>query len=95
MSESKSTFYRETEYGRYDEECPNPSQIGCGLQYRYCCLRTIDERGNKIQIMSPVSATIASIEIKEPDYRNRQAVFITIHFDDGSVQMISSFEHKR
>ena len=78
MSESEPTFYRENDYGRYDEECPNPSRIGCGL-------RTIDERGNKIQIMSPVLADIASIEIKEPDYRNRQAVFITIHFDDGSI----------
>ena len=75
---SERTFYRETTYGRYDEECPNPSRIGCGL-------RTIDERGNKIQIMSPVLAKIVSIEIKEPDYRNRQAVFITIHFDDGSI----------
>lgn len=79
MSESEPTFYRETKYGRYDEECRDPSHIG-----RYC-LRTIDERGNKIQIMSPVLADIASIEIKEPDYRNRQAVFITIHFDDGSI----------
>ena len=53
MSESEPTFYRENDYGRYDEECPNPSRIGCGLQDRYC-LRTIDKRGNKIQFIYPI-----------------------------------------
>jgi hypothetical protein len=75
---SELTFYRETTYGIY-EKCGDPSHIG-----RYC-LRTKDERRNNIQITSPVLANIVSIEIKEPDYRNLQAVFITIHFDDGSI----------
>ena len=93
MSEYKPTFYRENEYGRY-VECPNPSSIGCCLQdTRYLNIR--DNQGNNIRIMSPVLAKIESFEIKEPDYRNRRAVFITIHFDDGSVQMMKSFEHKR
>ena len=83
MSASKSTFYRETKYGYYDE-CPDPSStLECG-QSRHC-LKFRDERVYNIQIMSPVSATIASIEIKDPDYRNRTPVFITIHFDDGSI----------
>ena len=81
--EYEPTFYRENKYGRY-VECPDPSRIGCGLQDKYP-LNIRDKQGNNIQIMSPVLAKIASIEIKEPDYRNRQAVFITIHFDDGSI----------
>ncbi len=81
--EYEPTFYRENKYGRY-VECPNPSSIGCCLQdTRYLNIR--DYQGNNIRIMSPVLAKIESFEIKEPDYRNRRAVFITIHFDDGSI----------
>ena len=83
MSESKTIFHKETEDGY--RECPDPSSVcGWGPQDR-CYLTTTDNQGNNVKIMSPVSATIASIEIKDPDYRNRTPVFITIHFDDGSV----------
>jgi hypothetical protein len=83
MSESKPFFHKETKDGY--RECPDPRSVcGWGPQDR-CYLTTTDNQGNNVKIMSPVSATIASIEIKEQDYRNRTAVFITIHFDDGSV----------
>ena len=83
MSKSKPTFYRETEDGY--RECTNPSSVcGWGPQDR-CYLTTTDNQGNNVKIMSPVSATIASIEIKEPYHRNPSAVFITIRFDDGSI----------
>ena len=83
MSESKPIFHKETEDGC--RECPDPSCIdGYHCQDRRY-LKFRDERGYNIQIMSPVSATITSIEIKEPYHRNPSAVFITIRFDDGSI----------
>ena len=77
---SKTTFYRKKENGDYIE-CQNPSSILRSQHY----LQFETEQGANIQIASPVSADIASIEIKEPDYRNPRAVFITIRFDDSSV----------
>jgi hypothetical protein len=87
---SESTFYRQNENGEYVKR-RNPSSILTTLYY----LEYKTEQEDNIQIASPVFAEIASIEIKEPDYRNPRTVFITIRFEDGSVQMISSFELKR
>ena len=86
----ESTFYRQNKNGDYIED-RNPSSILRNLHY----LEYKTEQEENIQIASPVFAEIASIEIKKPDYRNPRTVFITIRFEDGSVQMISSFELKR
>lgn len=78
---SKSTFYRKRENGEY-VECQNPNI--CILRNKYY-LQFKTHQGVNIQIASPVSENIASIEIKDPNYTNPHAIFITIHFDNGSI----------
>jgi len=81
MFKSESTtFSRKNKYGNFDE-CQDPCSILQSQHY----LQFETEQGANIQIASPVLADIVSIEIKEPDYRNPHAVFITISFDDGSI----------
>ena len=77
---SEPTFYRKNEYGNY-VKFQDPRSFFRRQYY----LQFITHQGVNIQIASPVLADIVSIEIKEPDYRNPRAVFITIHFDDGSI----------
>ena len=77
---SEPTFYRKNEYGNY-VKFQDPRSFFRRQYY----LQFITHQGVNIQIASSVLADIASIEIKEPDYRNPRAVFITISFDDGSV----------
>ena len=87
---SESTFYRQNNNGKYFED-RNPSSILRNLHY----LEYKTEQEENIQIASPVFAEIESIEIKDVGNRNQRPVFITIRFEDGSVQMMKSFELKR
>lgn len=77
---SEPTFYRKNKYGNY-VKFQDPRSFFRRQYY----LQYITHQGVNIQIVSPVLADIVSIEIKEPDYRNPRAVFITISFDDGSI----------
>ena len=88
---SESTFYIQNKNGGDYVEHRNPSSILTNLHY----LEYKTEQEENIQIASPVFAEIESIEIKDVGNRNQRPVFITIHFTDGSVQMMKSFELKR
>ena len=77
---SEPTFYRKNQNGDYIE-CRNPCNV---LQSQYY-LQFKTHQGVNIQIRSPVSKNITSIEIKDAGNMNPRAVFITIRFDDGSI----------
>jgi hypothetical protein len=84
-------FSKKHQYSGNYVECEDPRSF---IQNRYF-LQFRTEQGVNIQIANPVPETIVSIHIKEPYYRSPNAFFITIYFDDGSVQMMKSFELKR